>query len=220
MISPSFRNELLEGEFKVIYESETKGVYISYFKEEDLRIAEIRSALSAKIFSVLTACGIKNHFLCSNGVLEHKIIALDVLPFKFIVHSVVNEDLSKKIFLKPGLRLDKYLIEIFLKKENEYVLLSKEHLESLSILSKEDLEFIFKQCKRIMDIVFSFFKALDTNIYSISLSFGKQYKNEGQNFDLILADELTFKNINLSFTKSLTYNLNDSYFKIARKLDI
>lgn len=218
VISPTFRNELIEGEFKVIYQSDTKGVFISYFKEQNFSIAQIRAFLSAKVFSILTSCGILNHFLCSNGVMEHKIIALDIIPFKFVVYCVVDEKLSKKILLKPGLRLDKYLIEVYLKTHSEDTLLSRDHLVSLGILSEEVLESVFQTCRRVMDIIYSFFKALDFNVFSLSLTFGKQYKNEGKECDILLADEMSLKNINLSLDKSLTSNLNDSYFKIAEKL--
>lgn len=219
VISPAFRNQLIDGGCKVIYQSETKGVFVSYFKEEELMIAEIRAALSARLFTVLTSCGIRNHFLCSNGVMEHKIVALDMLPFKFVIYSVVDEGLSKKIFLRPGLRLDKYLIEIYLKTPEESVLLSKEHLVSLGYLSQDLVEYIFSESRRIMDIILAFFKAIGFNVFSLSLSFGKQYKNEGQDFDILLGDEMSLKNIGLSLSNTLAYNQNDSYLKIAKKLD-
>lgn len=225
ILSPSFRKEIVEGKNKVIYQSDTKGVLLAYFKEDDMPIAEIRAGLSANIFSILTFCGIKNHFLCLNGVVEHKIMALDMLPFRFVVYSVVNEDLSKKIFLKPGLRLDKYLVEVYLKGEGQDVLLSRDHLSSLAILSCEMVDAVFVECRRIMDIIYAFFQGMGINVFSLSLSFGKQYKNNGEDFDIVLGDEMSLKNINLSLNairsseKSIT-KIQEAYLKIASKLEI
>lgn len=219
VISPSFRNELVEGNHKVIYESETKGIFVAYFKEEEIAIAEIRALISAKLFSVLTFCGVKNHFLCSNGIVEHKIIALDMLPFKLVVYSVVNHELSKKIFLKPGLKLDKYLVEIYLKNSESPILLSKEHLVSLGSLPEHMIDYMIEHARRVMDIIISFFYALDLTVFSLSLSFGKRYKNDGKEFDLLLSDEMSLKNINLFLDQNASYSLNETYLKIARQLN-
>lgn len=222
IITKAFRNKISEGNSKIVYQSDVKGQFHLYFKESDSLndFGVLKKSISDIFFSLLTDCGINNHFIVSTGIREQKVVALEMLPFFFTVHAYATQSISQRFFIPNGTKLNNYLIEIMVKNANGETPIAREHIVNFNWLQNEKLDYIQTQALRVMDVFSGFFKALNITLFSVDLRFGKKYKQDAESFDCILGDEITLKNLKIRLNDSLTYDEKDTYFKLAERLSL
>lgn len=219
ILTPSFRNTVTEGKNKIIFQNEIKGQFDLFFKddEEGSLSGIYRKNISDKLFVLLSECNIANHYLTSIGSREQKVIALDVLPFSITIYSFITDNLSKKFLLPVETKLKKNLLEMHMNNQFDYVI-SKEHVLNFGWLDEDKLDAMMNDALRAMDVLSGYFKLINVSLFSVTFKFGKKYKNDGEDYDCLLTDELSLKNINLRFNDLLICSLKERYIKLSEKL--
>lgn len=218
LLNPVFRQVAFKGTNKILYRCDTPGEFILSFEGEDNRLCIVRNRISQIIFELLTDCYVANHYIRSHGTKEQKVVALEMLPFTTNIYMSTTEALSKRLHCSANMKLRNYLIELTLKSPSHAVV-SKDHIVSFDWLKQGEWEKIEQNSKRIMDIVYSFFKAFGCTVSALSLEFGRMYK-DGAAQDILLADEMSLNNIQLSIDDMVGLSQTETSIEIAKRLGI
>ena len=218
VINPVFRQTAIKGRSKTFFKSDNLGQFILLFDAEDPKISLIRNRISQIVFELLTDCFIPNHFIKNHGLKEQVVSALEMLPFAINIHAFTDAAMATRLHCATGMRLKNYLIEIALKDESN-TLLSSEHVVGFEWLTKQECELVFNYSRRIMDIIYSFFKAFGIIVTSCKLEYGRGYV-EGQMYDILLADEMSPKNISFMIPDMIEEDEKSLYIEIAKRLGI
>ncbi len=220
LLSPIFRQTAYKGENKILYKSDSIGQFILSFDNADAKICMIRNKISQVIFELLSECGIPNHFLKAHGLKEQTVIALEMMPFVVNIHTSTNADIANRLYCQEGMKLKNYLIEFRMKvKDKVYPVISKEHVVNFEWVNQVEAEKIVNMATRIMDVLYGFFRAYDCTVSSISLEFGRMYK-DGVAQDILLADEMSPKNISFIPNDMLEVSNEDLYVELAKRFGI
>jgi len=220
LLNPVFRQIALKGRTKVLYKGDEVGQFVLAFEDENMQASIIRNKISHLIFELLGECGVSNHFIRQNGPKEQVVTALETLPFVVDIFTQTDADLAKRFHCQEGLKFKSYLAEVRVKDSSkEYSLISKEHLLNFEWISLEESSKIFSVSHRVMDILYGFFRAYDCTVQSVRLEFGRSYK-DGVATGVLLADEMSPKNINFVFNDTLDVSGEDLYFEVAKRLGI
>lgn len=220
VLNPAFRQVVFKGNNKTLYRSENDGEFVIAFEEENNNFAIIRNKTSQILFELLSDCGVSNHFVKSNGLKEQKVTALEMLPFVTTVYTSTTDDMAKRLDCGKGMKLKNYLLELKMKQSGrEYPIISKDHVLSFDWISESELEKLSASANRVMDILYSFFKAFGCTISAIDLEFGRSYSN-GIAKDIVLADELSVRNIKMLVDDMLLLQGHDLVIEIAKRLGI
>lgn len=225
-----------KGGNKILYKSEGTGEFILSFDDEDAKLCAISNKISQIIFELLTEAGVPNHFLKAHGQKEQVIVALEMLPFICNIHTATTGDMANRLSCASGMKLKKNLLELKLKRPNvsglrdhvnasksdrkrEGSIISSEHVLNFEWVTKDEWQKIHTISLRIMDVLYGFFRALDCTINSIALEFGRMYKN-GTVHDILLADEMTPRNISFSINDMLEIEPKEMYIELAKRLGV
>lgn len=220
IVNPNFRKTVLRGKNKTLFKTEKRGVFSLYFEEENSKIAAINAKISKNFFELLSDYDIKHHFISENGIREHSIVALDMLPLIFSVYSYATPSISERFFLSEGKKLRSALIEVQIKNPNNKSTISKEHAISFGLIDEKNWNYLTSTAKRVMDIFYAYFKALGLNLISINIEFGKRYKQDGESFEFYIADDFSFSNLNFSCDYMLDATEEMLFFELAKKLNL
>lgn len=220
LLNPVFRQVVFKGATKVLYKSDNHGEFILSYENVDNKFGIIRNKISQIVFELLGECGVSNHFIRSYGLKEQKVVALEMLPFLVNICATTTEDVATRLFCGQGMRLKNYLLEFKMKQQGkEYPIISQEHIINFEWMNAQQLEKVKIYSNRAMDIVYSFFKAFGCIVSAIQLEFGRSYK-DGQFHDVLLADEMSPKNIKLTVDDMIDLNEDEIYMEVAKRLGI
>ncbi len=214
IINPFFKKLAIKGKNKNFHKV-SDYEFDMIFESEENQISFIRAAMSKIIFELLSDCFVPNHFIKVSGIKEHTIKPLEMVPFIFSIHSFTNQDLANRLGCASEIKLKKYLIEHYLKNDSKPNLVSSEHILVFQILTQEELQYLNTLCIKIMDIIYSFFKAFNLIVTSINLEFGRNYNYE-KNESFFLGDELSPFTINFF----LSEDKKSQCFEVAKRLGI
>ena len=218
LLNPVFRQVAFKGNSKTLYRADANGEFVLAFEGEDNKLSMIRNRISQVIFELLSDCCVPNHYIRPHSVKEQKVVALEMLPFSVSMFISTNADIAQRLMCAQGMKLRSYLMELHLKQEGIPVV-SKEHIASFGWLNSGEWGKIELSSRRVVDIVYSFFKAFGCTVASISLEFGRMYK-EGAVHDILLADEMSLKNIELTIDDMVDLTTEQVYIEVAKRLGI
>lgn len=220
LLNPVFRQVALRGRNKILYKGEQVGDFVLAFDDEDPQMSMIRNKISNMIFELLSECGVQNHFIKPHGIKEQTVVALEMLPFMVEMHSHTNADLAKRFHCQEGVRFKNYLMEIKIKDaKQEYSLISQDHIINFEWVNNVESAKIVAVAHRVMDILYGFFRAYDCTLNSVRLEFGRRYV-DGVAKDILIADEMSPKNLQFTFNDVCDLNENDLYIEMAKRLGI
>lgn len=220
LVNPAFRQVAFKGENKVLYKADGTGEFVLSFDSDNSKISIIRSRFSQIVFDLLTECAIPNHFLRAHGQKEQIVTALEMLPFIVNVHTSTNQDMSNRLYCAEGIKLRSSLLELKMRVQGkDYPVISKEHAINFGWITEDDWQKIITSAYRTMDVLYGFFRAYDATITSISLEFGRRYK-DGVAQGILLADEMSPKNISLIINDMIGVEEEEIYFEMAKRLGI
>ena len=195
---------LYEGKAKKVYGHEDSDKVIIKFKDEATAFNALKKArfegkgklnclISSKIFEILINNGIPTHYLGlqdENSMIAQKI---DVIPLEIVLRNTAYGSLCKQTTIKPGTRLEKPLVDIYLKDDDlNDPLLTRDRIKLLNIIDSKDLDLIIDLTFNINKILKSFFKGIKLDLIDFKLEYG--YNSENQ---ITLADEISPDNCRL-----------------------
>ncbi len=218
LLNPVFRQIAFKGSNKTLYRADATGEFVLSFEGEDSKLCMIRNRISQIIFELLSDCGVANHYIKPHGMKEQKVVALEMLPFFVNVVGSTTDAVAKRLMCAPGMKLKNYLVELILK-QNDNPVVSKEHIVSFDWIKAGEWEKIELSARRSMDIIYSFFKAFGFTVSAVCLEFGRMYK-DGLAHDILLADEMSLQNIQLSIDDMVGMTEIDTYVEVAKRLGI
>ena len=202
----------MNSEFKLIYEGKAKKIFayedldkvIIEFKDDATAFNALKKAkfegkgelnclISSKIFEFLIKKNIPTHYLGlknNNSMIAQKI---KIIPLEVVLRNTAYGSLCKQTTLKPGLVLEKPLIDFYLKDDSlNDPLLTKDRINLLKIIEKEELDFIVDMTLKINKLLKVFFYNINLDLVDFKLEFG--YTSKGK---IVLGDEISPDNCRL-----------------------
>ena len=120
--------KLYEGKAKILYETKDKDLIIQHFKDDATAFNNLKKSsvegkgvlnnrISEYIFTNLSQCGIKTHFIKRLNMREQLIKKAEIFPIEFIVRNIATGSLTKRLGIPEGTVLEKPLLEYCFKKD-------------------------------------------------------------------------------------------------------
>ena len=235
--------KIYEGKAKILYETKDKNVIIQHFKDDATAFNNLKKAnvegkgvlnnrISEYIFTNLSQCGIKTHFIKRINMREQLIKKAEIFPIEFIVRNISTGSLTKRLGISEGTVLEKPLLEYCLKKDelNDPVI-SKEHIFSFGWATEKDIKIIDKMTLRINDLLVGMFRGIGIKLVDFKIEYGKTWDKDTEKTVIMLADEISPDTCRLwdsktekkldkdRFRKDLG-NIIQGYQEVARRLGI
>ena len=199
-ISPR-RHQLFDGSKKTLYEGPEPGTYVLYFKDDTRLHTEtlavngkgiLSNRISELLMSRLNNLGIENHFIRSLNMREQLVRTTEPLPFSVTFHNVAAGMFAKRLGLEEGAILPKPIPEFCLRSPDlNYPIVAAEHLTALGWGRMDEIEDILLASQRINDFLTGQFLALDIQLMSVALEFGRYYPCEFMEPHVLLIDEIS-----------------------------
>ncbi len=199
------KHELIyEGKAKKIFSHDDESKVIIEFKDDATAFNALKKAkfegkgklnclISSKIFEYLINKNIPTHFLELRN--ENTMIAkkINIIPLEIVLRNIAYGSLCKQTNIKPGIVLEKPLIDIYLKNDElNDPLITKDRIELMNLLSLKDLDYIIDLTLKINFILKRFFKNIKLELVDFKLEFGYDSKN-----NILLGDEISPDNCRL-----------------------
>jgi phosphoribosylaminoimidazole-succinocarboxamide synthase len=191
--------KLYEGKAKIVYSTDDPDVYIQDFKDSATAFdgkkkgtigdkGHVNNQISARLFQLLEAGGVKTHFLGLESNTAMRIRRLDMFQVEFVVRNIVAGSLSKRIGYPEGTALKNPPIVEYYYKDDELgdPLLCMAHLEELEVVTPKDLDEATAAAKKINALLVDFFRARGLLLVDFKLEFGRD-----ANGVLRLGDEIS-----------------------------
>ena len=114
--------KLYEGKAKILYEAKEKGLVIQHFKDDATAFNNLKKSsvegkgvlnnrISEYIFTNLSQCGIKTHFIKRLNMREQLIKRAEIFQIEFVVRNIATGSLTKRLGITEGTILEKPLLE-------------------------------------------------------------------------------------------------------------
>lgn len=148
----------------------------------------INRKITVIIFEYLKSRGINTHFV--EEISDRDLICkkVDVIPIEVVVRNILAGSTAKKFGIEEGKKLDKPLIEFYLKKDElNDPFMSDDQALMLGLVKDQNILEELKQITlKINDLLIELFKKCQINLVDFKIEFGKD-----QNNNILLADEIS-----------------------------
>ena len=235
--------KLYEGKAKIIYATTDKNLVIQYFKDDATAFNNqkksiiegkgvLNNRISEHILTSLSQCGIKTHLIKRLNMREQLIKHAEIIPIEFIVRNIATGSLSKRLGIADGTLLEKPLFEYCYKDDDlGDPLIAKEHIYAFNWAKEEEIDEIDKMTFRINDLLQGMFRGVGIKLVDFKLEYGKVWNKETEEYEIVLADEISPDTCRLwdvksekkldkdRFRKDLG-NIVQAYQEVARRLGI
>ncbi len=191
------REKLYEGKAKVLYETDSKNLLVSYFKDDTTAFdgkkkevledkGVINCAISSVIFEYLEKNGVKTHFVERLSPREMLVKRCEIIPVEVVVRNFAAGSFSRRYGVKEGTPLKEPLVEYFYKSDELHdPMVCPNHVYLFGWASREELAQMTKTALKVNELLKKFFDEIDILLVDFKLEFGR-YEGE-----IILADEIT-----------------------------
>ncbi len=195
---------IYEGKAKKIFAHEDSDKVIIEFKDDATAFNALKKAkfkgkgelnclISSKIFEFLIKNDIPTHYIGlknNNSMIAQKI---KIIPLEVVLRNTAYGSLCKQTTIKPGLVLERPLIDFYLKNDTlNDPLLTKDRINLLNIIDDGELDFITKMTLKINKLLKTFFYNIKLDLVDFKLEFG--YNSNG---NIVLGDEISPDNCRL-----------------------
>jgi phosphoribosylaminoimidazole-succinocarboxamide synthase len=186
-----------EGKAKKVYETEDQQYFIVSYKTDATAFDgkkkgsidgkdRVNNLMSAKLFQVLEAEGIRTHF--EKVLDDHEMLVkrLKIIPVEVIVRNLAAGGMAKKLGLEEGTALFKPVVEYCLKSDElSDPMINEDHIAVLKLASEEEITKIKEMALKINEVLRVFFEKRELTLVDFKLEFGRF------NGDVILGDEIS-----------------------------
>ncbi|MBE9165172.1 phosphoribosylaminoimidazolesuccinocarboxamide synthase [Tychonema sp. LEGE 06208] len=190
--------KLYEGKAKILYSTEEGEILLTHFKDDATAFnaqkrgsivgkGEINCAVSAHLFRMLEAKGIRTHFIDTPAPNQMRVCRVRILPLEVVVRNIAAGSLCKQTGIAMGTIVNPALVEFYYKNDDlGDPLLTQDRLQLMQLATPEQVEQLEIAAREINEILKEFFTQCGITLVDFKLEFGiDQHQN------LILADEIS-----------------------------
>ncbi|WP_274436553.1 phosphoribosylaminoimidazolesuccinocarboxamide synthase [Alicyclobacillus sp. ALC3] len=187
-----------EGKAKRVYATDSPDYYIVEYKDDAtafngekrgtiLGKGVINNQMSNRLFALLAAHGVANHFVEELSERETLVRAVTIVPIEVVVRNLVAGSMAKRLGLEEGLELKRPLVEFYYKEDSlGDPLITAETAEVLGWATADELQKIQELALQVDAVLREFLKERGVILVDFKLEFGRTRDGE-----LILADEIS-----------------------------
>ncbi|MCG8343549.1 MAG: phosphoribosylaminoimidazolesuccinocarboxamide synthase [Chlorobiales bacterium] len=188
---------LHEGKAKKVFLTENSDLVIQEFKDDATAFNNkkkgtisnkgvVNNAVSCKLFTYLEENGVPTHFVEKLSDRDMLCKYLEIIMVEVVVRNVAAGSLVKRYGFEEGVRLERPIIELYLKDDDlDDPLMNESHAVALGLATYEELDILKEQAARINTLMKSFFADRKLNLVDFKLEFGR-HKGE-----IFLGDEIS-----------------------------
>lgn len=188
---------LHEGKAKKVFLTENSDLVIQEFKDDATAFNNkkkgtisnkgiVNNAISCKLFTYLDDNGVPTHFVEKLSDRDMLCKYLDIIMVEVVARNVAAGSLVRRYGFEEGTKLEKPIIELYLKDDDlDDPLMNESHAVALGLASYEELETLKEQAAKINTLMKSFFAERKLNLVDFKLEFGR-HKGE-----IFLGDEIS-----------------------------
>ncbi|BAD84399.1 phosphoribosylaminoimidazole-succinocarboxamide synthase [Thermococcus kodakarensis KOD1] len=146
----------------------------------------LNAQISAHLFRVLEASGIKTHFIGVAGDNRLIVERLKMYPLEVVVRNVVAGSLKKRLPLEEGTELPEPIIEFYYKNDDlGDPMINQYHARVLGV-GESELKEMEKIALQVNDVLRKYFAERGIILVDFKLEFGKNTRGE-----IVLGDEIS-----------------------------
>jgi phosphoribosylaminoimidazole-succinocarboxamide synthase len=189
--------QISEGKSKILFETEDPKVLLQVFKDDATAFNGVKKGtiagkgtyncqISARMFRMLEAEGIRTHFIDLASDNEMLVKRVEIVPLEVVLRNRIAGSLAKRFGLEEGPELRKPLLEFFLKDDDlGDPLVTLTHIDMFEWADKDTVAKLTELGYRVNDLMKAFFADLGISLVDFKLEFGYA---DGE---LLLADEIS-----------------------------
>lgn len=215
--------KLYQGSRKTLYQSHDEYSLMMFFSDKiitrDKEVLEIpgkgiiNNNLSAFIMQKLDMLGIENHLIEKMNMREQLIQFVDIIPLKLSISTVACGRYAHSFGLDEGYVFDSPIIDYYIKNRDlNYPVVNEFQIKVFGWMSQKEINVMQTMAMRIYDFLVGLFAGIGIRVAECTLEFGRVFN--GEEFLIILADEISFDNCHLrdiNNNKSIGFeNIKDS----------
>lgn len=189
---------LYEGKAKRVYKTNDENLYLVEYKDDatafnGLKKGQIldkgvmNNKISAKLFEMLEAEGIKTHFKERLNDREQLVTRVQIVPLEVLVRNVTAGSLAKRLGVDEGIKLKSTVLEFCLKDDalgDPFI--NEDHIKAMEYATLNEVAKIKEMSLKINELLMKFFAERNINLVDFKLEFGRTKDGE-----IILADEIS-----------------------------
>ena len=189
---------LYEGKAKRVYSTKDESLYLVEYKDDatafnGLKKGQIldkgvmNNKISAKLFEMLEAEGVKTHFIERLNDREQLVKKVQIVPLEVLVRNVTAGSLSKRLGVEEGIKLKSTVLEFCLKDDalgDPFI--NEDHIKAMDYATEAEVLKIKEMSHKINNLLIKFFSERNINLVDFKLEFGRTPSGE-----IILADEIS-----------------------------
>ncbi|WP_294344564.1 phosphoribosylaminoimidazolesuccinocarboxamide synthase [Prosthecochloris sp.] len=192
------KTELLhEGKAKKVFLTDTSDLVIQEFKDDATAFNNkkkgtisnkgvVNNAISCKLFTYLTENGVSTHFVEKLSDRDMLCKYLEIIMVEVVVRNVAAGSLVRRYGFEEGTKLERPIIELYLKDDDlDDPLMNESHAVALGLATYEELDTLKEQAAMINTLMKRFFAERNLNLVDFKLEFGR-HKGE-----ILLGDEIS-----------------------------
>jgi phosphoribosylaminoimidazole-succinocarboxamide synthase len=206
------RETIVAGVSKTLYEHSAPGTGLLCFRDADRPGDEsapwrgrsmVNAGLSALLMQRMALTGLGTHFVRMHSSREHVVKLVDPLPVTLSVHNVVSRPFGKRLGMAEGTPLSRNIVECHLKDHAlGYPLITQEHALSFSWCSINEWDDVMHMASRVNDFLIGQFSAMNLELVSFRVEFGRLCSPHGDDWSLVLCDEISLDTCYLRDTRT------------------
>jgi len=190
--------EIYEGKAKKVFETPDPDLYIQEFKDDATAFdatkkgtikgkGVVNNKISAAVFMLLEAKGVKTHFVKLLSDREMLVKKLEIIPVEVTIRNIVAGGMAKSLGLEEGIELKEPVLEYHYKSDKLHdPLFNEYHIRALGLATGDEMDAIRDYSFRVNEILKEFFLAKGLLLVDFKLEFGR-YKREM----ILLGDEIS-----------------------------
>ena len=195
---PEIGSVLREGKGKKIYTTDNPDEAIVFFKDEAMAFhglkrgrilgkGEVNNQVCEHLFTLLAENGIESHFIRRIDARHSLIKRCEMLPFSVKIRNRVAGQLSLRIGLPVGMKLDQPVVEYVMRDTDMDVdpVINHTHIYAMKAATPEEMAEIDRVSLRINDILTAYLREINIELIDFKLQFGRYHGR------IIVADEIT-----------------------------
>jgi phosphoribosylaminoimidazole-succinocarboxamide synthase len=194
----SANQKLYEGKAKILYSTDDSEILLSRFKDDATAFnaqkrgtiqgkGEINCAISAHLFQLLEAHGVRTHFIDRPSPTEMRVRAVTIVPLEVVVRNIAAGSLCHQTGLPLGMVLPHPLVEFYYKNDSlGDPLLTRDRLLLMGLATPDQVDQLQAKALQINEILSDFFQQCGITLVDFKLEFGIDSTQT-----LLLADEIS-----------------------------
>ncbi len=187
-----------EGKAKRVYATPDPELYVVEYKDDATAFnaqkrgqiagkGGVNNAVSARLFEMLAAQGVKTHFVETLSDTEQLVRAVSIIPLEVVVRPYAAGSFAKRYGTDEGVKLEPTVLEWCLKSDAlGDPPLNDDTALALGLASETDLATLRQMALQIGDLLSSFFAEVGLKLIDFKLEFGRLSTGE-----IVLADEIS-----------------------------